>query len=184
MVGSVNHVNPKANSLVTIGRMLKPFGVHGDVKVESLSDVPGRFEGLQDVTLTSPNGLSLETTVTNIRPIPSGYIVKFGAFSTPEEASLYRGAWVQIPESKHLPREPNLYYHFELIGLRVEDPDGQCLGRVEEILDFPQHQVLVVRNEDQEVLIPASLRTIKRVDLEMKCLHLTSKEWWDLTYAL
>ncbi|MDH5564608.1 MAG: ribosome maturation factor RimM [Nitrospirota bacterium] len=177
---------PPTDSFVTIGRVLKPFGIRGEVKVESMSDVPGRFEGLQTVYLTLPHGTESqkETTVTQVREVNGGYIVKFSAFSTPEEAALFRGAWVCIPTSHDLPREPDTFYQFELIGLRVEDPDGQYMGHVEEIREYPQHHVLVVRNKEAEFLIPANRKIIEKVDLDNQCLHVASKEWWDLSHAL
>ena len=97
--------SPTADSLVTIGRILKPFGVRGEVKVESLSDVPGRFEGLQAVYLTLPHegATPRETTVTHVREVTAGYLMKCSAFSTPEEAAHFRGAWIQIPVSLELP---------------------------------------------------------------------------------
>ncbi len=184
MTNSLSSPDIEKETLVTVGHILKPFGVRGEVKVESLSDVPGRFEGLRDVTLASEHYPPFHTTVTGIRPIPSGYILGFSGISTPEEASLYRGAWIQIPEDANLPRQANTYYYFELIGLRVDDSDGQTLGHITEIVDFPQHQVMIVRNGEREVLIPATLQTVQEVDLDNKCLQLTSNEWWDLTYAL
>ena len=182
----LNPTQPHTNSLVTIGRILKPFGVRGEVKVESLSDVPGRFEGLQTVYLTLPHEAATprETTVTHVRGVTAGYLMKCSAFSTPEEAAHFRGAWIQIPMSAELPREPDTFYQFELIGLRVEDPDGQQMGTVEEILEYPQHHLLVVRNQEAEFLIPVNRRAIEKIDLDKQCLHLTSKEWWDLRHAL
>jgi len=177
---------PPTDSLVTIGRILKPFGVRGEVKVESLSDVPGRFEGLQTIYLTLPHEAATprETTVTQVRDVTAGYLMKCSAFSTPEEAAHFRGAWIQIPTSSGLPRDPDTFYQFELIGLRVEDPDGQQMGKVEEILEYPQHHLLVVRNQEAEFLIPANRRTIEKVDLDNQCLHIASKEWWDMSHAL
>lgn len=182
----LNPTSPTADSLVTIGRILKPFGVRGEVKVESLSDVPGRFEGLQTVYLTLPHegATSQETTVTHVRKVTAGYLMKCSAFSTPEEATQFRGAWVQIPVSPELPRDPDTFYYFELIGLRVKDPDGQEMGTVEEILEYPQHHVLVIRNDEAEFLIPANRRTIEKVDLDNQCLHIASNEWWDVRHAL
>jgi len=182
----LNPLHPPTDSLVTIGQILKPFGIRGDVKVESMSDVPGRFEGLKTVYLTHQRegATPLETTVTQVRSVNAGYLVRFSAFSTPEEATHFRGAWIQIPMSTELPREPDTFYQFELIGLRVEDPDGQHMGIVEEILEYPQHHVLVVRNKEAEMLIPASRRTIERVDLDNRCLHVASKKFWDPTHAL
>ena len=177
---------PTADSLVTIGRILKPFGVRGEVKVESLSDVPGRFEGLETMYLTLPHegATPRESTVTHIRKVPAGYLMKCSAFSTPEEAAHFNGAWIQIPESRELPRDSDTFYHFELIGLRVEDPDGQPMGRVEEILEYPQHPVLVVRNQEAEYLIPANRRTIDKIDLDNQRLHVASRELWDISHAL
>lgn len=177
---------PPTDSLVTIGRILKPFGVRGEVKVESLSDVPGRFAGLQSVYLTLPyeGAIPQETTVTQVRNVTAGYLMKCSTFSTPEEAAHFRGAWIQIPTSTDLPRHPETFYQFELIGLRVEDPDGQKMGKVEEILEYPQHHVLVIRNQEAEFLIPANRKTIEKVDLDNQCLHLASKEWWDISHAL
>ena len=182
----LNSTTPPTDSLVTIGRVLKPFGVRGEVKVESLSDVPGRFEGLQTVYLTLPHEAAIpqETRVNQVRDVTAGYLMSCTAFSTPEEAAHFRGAWIQIPTRTDLPRAPDTFYQFELIGLHVEDPDGQQMGKVEEILEYPQHHVLVVRNQEAEFLIPANRRTIEKVDLDNQCLHIASKEWWDISHAL
>ena len=184
MLSSMEIPDQSGSSMVIIGRILKPFGVRGEVRVESLTDVPGRFEGLQTVTLALLNGTNVETQVTSVRQINQGVILGLSAFSTPETAAPYRGAWLKIPVSHNLPRESDTFYQFELIGLRVEDSDGQAIGSVEEVLEYPQHHVLVIRNEDREVLVPASRRTIETVDLKQKVLRLTSREWWDVMYAL
>jgi 16S rRNA processing protein RimM len=156
------------------------------VKVESLSDVPGRFAGLQSVYLTLPHedATPRETIVTQVRDVTAGYLMRCSAFSTPEEAAQFRGAWIQIPAGTDLPRDPDIFYQFELIGLRVEDPDGQQMGKVDEILEYPQHHVLVVRNQEAELLIPANRKTIEKVDLDNQCLYIASKEWWDISHAL
>jgi len=59
------------------------------------------------------------------------------------------------------------YYHHQLRGLRVEDPQGRALGRVEDLLtnagDAP---VLVVRGAGGETLIPLADAFVRSVDLE------------------
>ncbi len=154
--------------------------------MESLSDVPGRFEGLQTAYLTLSHEATTprEITVNQVREVPAGYLMKCSAFSTPEEAAHYRGAWIQIPTNHDLPRAPDTFFQFELIGLCVEDRDGHQMGTIQEIVEYPQHHVLVVRNHKAEFLIPANRRTIEKIDLDKKCLRLTSKEWWDIPHAL
>ncbi len=182
----LNRPQPQTESLVTIGRILKPFGVRGEVKVESMSDVPGRFEGLGTVYLTLPHKTATpkEATVTHVRDVTPGYLMTCSAFSTPEEAALFRGAWIQIPSNPDLPRAPDIFYQFELIGLRVEDPDGMQMGNIEEIMEYPQHHVLVVRNQKEEFLIPLNRKAITKVDLDNQCVYVASKEWWDIRHAL
>ena len=170
--------------MVTIGKILKPFGVRGQVRVESLSDVPNRFEKLETVTLARSNGDRVETTVQSIRQIGEGYILGFSAFSTPEAASDYRGALIQIQEEPDLSRPPGIFFQFELVGLPVEDQEGQTVGTVTDILDYPHQQVFVISYEGQEWLLPARKELIECIDLPNNRLRLTANYSWDLSNAL
>lgn len=170
--------------MVTIGKILKPFGVRGQVRVESLSDVPDRFEGLDSVTLICTNGDHVVTNVQSVRQVGEGYILGFSAFSTPETASGFRGALIQIPEQPDLPREPDTFYQFELMGLHVEDQQGQPVGTVEDILDFPHQQVFVIKHDGREWLLPARKEMIDSIDIAKKRLRLASNELWDQSHAL
>ena len=46
--------------LITIGKVLKPWGVRGEVKIAPLTDHPGRFASLSRVYLVSPAGAEKE----------------------------------------------------------------------------------------------------------------------------
>ena len=48
--------------VVTVGQIERPFGVKGEVKVRSLSDVPGRLEALTRVSLVAKGGRVLAVT--------------------------------------------------------------------------------------------------------------------------
>ena len=52
---------------VTIGKINRPFGVHGAVKVQSLSDRPGRFEQLTTVRVTGQGGETVDRIVRHVR---------------------------------------------------------------------------------------------------------------------
>ena len=174
-------MSPKSQqtrSLVTIGRVLKPFGVKGEVRVESLTDVPGRFEELKTVTLELPGGQLLEATVITVRKNGRGYLLGLSACTTPEEAAPFRGAWIKVPVHPNLPREKDVYYQFELIGLDVHDEEGNRVGILEEVLDYPQHHVFVIRNHGNETLIPATKKTIEMIDTEQNILRVRSRESW------
>jgi 16S rRNA processing protein RimM len=150
---------------VTIGKIERPFGVRGEVKVQSLSDVPGRFNRLKDVTLVAPAGDSLTTTVTHVRSGGRSYIMGFEAFTTPEEAARFRGAWLQIPRSASPSLADGLYYEYDLLGMTVMDENRNIHGTVEEILESSGNHIFVVRRKHQELLIPALKTVIAAVDL-------------------
>lgn len=156
--------------LVAIGVIEKPFGVRGEMRVRSLSDVPGRFEGLTRVTLESAAGAMKQATVRSVRGMRGSYVLSLDLCSTPEEVALFRGWIVKIPQGSAPPLPQGEYYQYELIGLSVQGEDGRQLGTLEEILETPGHHVFVVRGEQGEVLIPASKETVTAVDVPGKTM--------------
>ncbi len=150
--------------MVTVGKLVKPFGVRGQARVLSLTDVPNRFENLKEVTLESPAGQTLVTTVTDVHSDGRSYLLRFGAFSTPEEVGTYCGAWLKIPRTEVPPAPDGHHYQFELIGLSVQDESGHVLGTLEEVMTLPHQHVFVVRGPDKEYLLPALRKWIMSVD--------------------
>jgi 16S rRNA processing protein RimM len=150
--------------MVTIGKVERPFGVRGAVKVRSLSDRPGRFEQLEVVRVAGQAGNVVERTVRNVRKAGSAYIVQFEGITTPEEAGTLRGAWLQVPRAASLEPEEMLY-QCDLIGMTVTDDADRELGVIDAIWELPGHQVFVVTQDGREVLIPAVKEFVKIVDV-------------------
>jgi 16S rRNA processing protein RimM len=159
--------------LVTIGKIERPFGVKGAVKVRSLSDVPGRFEHLSAVSVMDARGQTVDRTVTHVRRAGPAYIIQFEGITTPEEAATLRGALIQIAPSA---RRGDALYECDLIGMTVVDEAGHDLGLVETIWELPGHQVFVVKLGNQEVLIPAAKEFVTAVDLAQKRMTVRSVE--------
>lgn len=153
---------------VTIGRIERPFGVKGAVKVRSLSDVPGRFDHLASVCVLGTTGQISDRTVTHVRRAGTAYIVHFDGVTTPEEACALRGGLIQIPRADGHARADDTFYECDLIGLTVQDEAGRELGQIETIWELPGHQVFVVRQDGREVLIPAAKEFVKAVDLQQR----------------
>ena len=75
-----------------------------------------------------------------------------------------RGSLLEVPESERRPLPEGEYYEDELLGLTVRTAEGETLGRVTELLNPGPNNVLVVRGERGEVLIPFIEDVIRRVD--------------------
>ena len=164
------------STLITIGRILKPHGVRGDVRVHSLTDVPLRLEETHDVLLVAPTGKSLWTTVNAVRKAGQYYVLGLSAFSSPEEVGDFRGAWMQVPRGASPPLPSFEYYQCDLIGLEVQDPAGRRLGVLEQVLELPHHHVFVVQDGKKEMLIPAVRQIVTQIDLSHRIMTVAQFE--------
>lgn len=150
---------------VTIGKIERPFGVRGEVKVRSLSDVPGRFDHLEKVSVVMSNGRAIEATVTHVRSAGRTFIMGLEGITSPEEAGVFRGGLIQVPRTTTLVSPEHTYYECDLIGMTVETDAGEEIGVIESIWDVPGSHVLAVRKGTREVLIPAAKDLITNVDV-------------------
>jgi len=150
---------------VTIGRIERHFGVRGEFKVRSLSDVPGRLEHLKQVQVLEPTGQIVEKTVAHVRRTGSTYIMGLVGVTTPEEAVALRGGLIQVPRCSAATLAADVYFECDLIGMTVENERGDEVGVVETILEIPDNHVFVVRKGTKEVLIPAAKSFVTSVDL-------------------
>lgn len=151
--------------LVTIGKIERPFGVRGEFKVRSLSDVPGRLDQLKQVQVLRPTGQMVDRTVTRVRRAGSTYIMGLEGVTTPEEAGMLRGGLIQVPRSPAATLSADVYFEYDLIGMTVENERGEEVGVLETILEIPDNHLFVVRKGTEEVLIPAAKSFVTSVDL-------------------
>lgn len=156
---------PDHAELVTIGRIERSFGVRGEARVRSLSDVPGRFEALRRVTIVGPAGKTIDTLVTHVRSGGPTLIMGFEAFTTPEQVAEFRGAFIQVPRGDSPALPADQYYQCDLIGMVVQNEAGTVLGRLEEVLAMSENQAFVVRQDGKEMLIPAAKQVVMAVDV-------------------
>lgn len=154
--------------LVTIGRVLKPLGLQGEVKIALLTDSPERFDDLKAVILQRTEGDLLHLRVARVRHgAPFVYLSFVGLGSVAEVVHL-RGALVQIPVSERVSLPEGRYFHSELLGLEVCTTKGVSLGRISNIIETGSRDVLVVTEGQGEFLIPAHPKFVMEVDLARK----------------
>jgi len=153
-------------SLVAIGKVLKPHGVRGELRVQILTDFPERFHETSEVHLVSPEGLVLPRAVEGIRFHSTWVLMKLAGIKDPETVGKFRGWLVTVPEAELVELEPDEYWHFQLEGLEVRDESGAVLGRLEEVLQTPGHDLYSVRGPSGEILIPAVAEFVVSVDVE------------------
>ena len=153
---------------VTIGKIERHFGIRGEFKVRSLTDVPGRLDHLKQVQVLETTGQTVEKTVTHVRRAGSTYIMGLAGVTTPEEAGALRGGLIQAPRAPASALSADVYFECDLIGMTVENERGDEVGVLEMILEIPDNRVFVVRKGPEEVLIPAAKSFVTSVDLQRR----------------
>jgi 16S rRNA processing protein RimM len=144
---------------IAVGRVLRPWGLRGDLKVESLTDFPERFDPGARLWLAER-----ERTVERSRSQAGALYVKFAGISDPTDAERYRGLLIEVPESALPPLDADEFYHHQLVKLRVVTSNGQELGSVREVLSTGSNAVLVVNGPQGEVLLPFIEDVVRSVD--------------------
>jgi len=147
--------------LIVVGRVVAPWGVKGEVKVEIMTDFPDRFSPGEEVQIDG-RPMNIE----NSRWHKGRAILKLGTVDSVEAAEKIRGRWLEIPASKLLPLPQDQYYYSQLMGLEVWTTEGQLLGCIASILPTGSNDVYVVQGELGELLIPAIEDVVKSVELE------------------
>jgi 16S rRNA processing protein RimM len=164
---------------VTVGQIERAFGVKGEVKVRSLTDVPGRLEALTTVTVVGKHGQIMETTITHVRQAGPSFIMGLAALTNPEDAGLWRGGLIQVPRGAAPALPEGQYYECDLVGLAVRTQEGKPLGVLEQIWESPGNHIFVVRQGAKEILIPAAKELVAAVDLEQRIMTVRMIEGLD-----
>ncbi len=156
--------------LITIGKIIKPIGLHGEVKVTLLTDFPERFNDLQEVMVKTSQGEVLKCNIKK-RRFASAYVyLTFETFTDRSGVEFLRGGLLLIPESERVELPEGSYFHSDLIGMNVCIEGDGALGEVIEILETGSNDILVVKRDGGESLIPAIKRFVKKVDLDQNLI--------------
>ncbi|GAC1361361.1 MAG: ribosome maturation factor RimM [Ktedonobacteraceae bacterium] len=148
----------------TIGKIVAPFGIRGEVKVFSLSDVPDRFVSLKAIYV-GPEHVAY--AMKSVRPYKGDMLIlKLGGVNDANSAETLRNRDLCIPASELAALPPDSYYQHDILGLQVYLLDNQLIGTITDIWSTGGSDIYVIKSVDgQEVLIPAIKDVIKQIDL-------------------
>lgn len=154
---------PDPADLVTVGRVVRPHGLRGELRVLLETDFPGRFERLREAYLIQA-GRVQAVEITARRPFRDGLLLTLQGIDDLEAAEGMRGAEIAVSRGAVVPLEEGAFYVFEIVGLRVRTEEGRLLGTVVEVIRAPANDVYVVRGEEGEILLPATREVVRQVD--------------------
>jgi 16S rRNA processing protein RimM len=155
---------------IVIARIVKAFGIRGEVAAEVLTDFPERFADVERVTLRR-GAETREAELVGYRFHKGRVLLKFAGVDTMTDAERLARFEVVIAadELYELPEGEDLFYDFDLVGCTVVTVGGETVGEVETIVRTAGGELLSVRRPTgRETLVPFVDGICVEVDVEAK----------------
>jgi 16S rRNA processing protein RimM len=153
---------------LVVGRVVKAHGITGEVVVEIRTDDPDtRFApGSSLRGRPSRGGPESRYVVESVRDHSGRLLVRLDGVADRNAAESLRGT-VFIVDSGDLPPidDPDEFYDHQLEGLQVVTTTGTSVGSVAEVLHTAAGELLSVRTEQGEVLVPFVSAIVTSVSL-------------------
>jgi 16S rRNA processing protein RimM len=160
--------NRSAQTQLRVGRLTKAHGLKGGLKLELFTDDPDRrFTPGASFSLQVPeespwHGKRIELAELRwYNGTPVGFFVDVADRSTAE--SLVK-AILWIDQDPDEAAEPDAWYDHQLVGLDVVR-DGTTVGVIDRLEHMPAQDLLVVKIDDREVLVPFVRAIVPEVDV-------------------
>jgi len=151
-----------------LGRVLRPHGVRGELRLELITAYPERVaEGMRVFLGHDPeDAASAEKhRVARVRRHQQYLILELEGISDRDAADAYRDYYVMVPLEEAIPLEEGEFYLFQTLGLDVVTDDGESLGQVSDVIETGANDVYVVRGPKGEILLPDIEECILKVDI-------------------
>jgi 16S rRNA processing protein RimM len=167
----------EARTQLRVGRLMKAHGLKGGIKLELYTDepnerfVPGAVFSLQVPSGTPWHGKTIE--LTELRWYNAHAVGFFKGITDRTEAETLIKAILWIDQDPtQLPTEDDAWYDHQLVGL-VALRDGERIGTVARVDHLPAQDLLAIKTDAGEVLVPFVKAIVPAVDIAAGTLTLT-----------
>lgn len=163
----------KSDDLITVGRIVAPHGVRGDLRILPDTDRPSIYKKLKELVIGGK-----PYHLVSARPHKNVYILHLAEVNDRNMAETLIGKQVEVPFSE-LPKRPKgEYYIFDLIGLKVVTEEGETVGTLNEVLRTGANNVYAVKQPSgEELYLPAIPSVVLAVDIDKGIMTVRLPEW-------
>lgn len=149
-----------------VGRLLKAHGLKGALKLELYTDNPeGRFVPGAEFTLQVPESSSWHgktVTIRDYRVMNGNSVVFLEGVDDRDAAETLVRAILWMDEAEEA--EDDAWYAHQLAGLEVVR-DDVVVGRVVRVEHLPAQDLLIVKTDSGEVMVPFVAAIVPTVDI-------------------
>ena len=166
-----------ADEYILIGHTKKTHGAGGEIKVFIEDRFLDDF-AQTDVVFINIHGKPAPFFIENVR-VAGGLLLKLEEIDSPAQAKTLTSSEIflrkqDLLHSKDEEAPPSTFIIFE--GYEMEDEKLGKIGKIIEVIEYPQQELAVVAYQGREVLIPLHPDLIKKIDKKAGILTLALPE--------
>ncbi len=170
--------------LVVVGYVAGAYGIQGWVRIKPYSDEADALLHAKTWWIDKPDLHDVE--MLQAKNHSGDVVAKLMGIADRDAAERLKGATVQIPRSHFPALSDDEFYWVDLIGLTVENLQGELIGVVSSLMDNGVHPILQItpaadpaaEKAAPEILIPFVEQYVKTVDQAAKKITVD----WELDY--
>ena len=169
MRGSVTKEGTDSKYLI-IGRVCRPVGVAGEIKVAPLTDDSRRFGSLSHLFRRTAGGRYDRVGVERVRYANKSVILKLRDYDSRNDVESFRGDHLYIDRENAAAIPESSHYCSDITGCVVRSKSG-VIGTVVDIVNAGSSDVYVVRSfsdGSDRIYIPAVKDVVKHIDILKK----------------
>jgi 16S rRNA processing protein RimM len=166
-----------SGEFITLARVVKTQGRHGEVAAEVHSDIPDRFaEGMKLLALDKSGVARRELGVEGFWPHKGLLVLKFRGVDSMSDAEALIGCELQVPSTGRAPLEQGWNYVSDLVGCTVLDR-GLEIGRIEDVqFGAGEAPLLIVAAAGKRFDVPFAEAYLKGVDMARRQVRMNLPE--------
>ena len=157
---------------VEVGYSKKSFGVNGEIRLV-IEDHYLEAALKASVFMIKIRGDAVPFFVEEFK-VASDLLVKLEEVDSPEQAEQLKGKTLYMMGQEVEPVEEvasNLKFHY-CLGYKLFDQEANFIGRVDEVLEFPQQEMASIQYQGKEVLIPLHDDLLIKSNSDEKVIHI------------
>lgn len=166
------------NNLVDMGYVATVFGIKGWVKIKTTTEYADSLDDYETIYLRMSNKQIVEKQIEESFVRDTVFHAKLVGVNDRDTAFALKGATVCVNRDDFPAPDDDEFYWIDLIGLNVVNLQQENLGIVKDLMETGANDVLVVKQEETERLIPFVGQYVINVDLEGKQIVVD----WGLDY--
>ena len=158
--------------MIEVMKITNTHGVKGEMKALFYADSPDFFKKVSVLYDKKENSYK----ITSVREGKNCLLVTIEGVEDMNGAERMKNVSLFAKREDFPPLPKGEYYLIDLIGLTAVTVEGEAIGQVCDVLEKAAQNLLVIKKDDKEILIPKCDAFMDRVDLDEKKIYITPIE--------